>query len=234
MPSASSRTDAHQLVAGDDLDQANQANRGGRRNAADTGPDREIIAALDLDQHLVTPQACHYRNRPRLASGLAFRDLHRRSKGANQERCSFKGTKNLWRQRHRCSGSFPVHHATLARTVPVGPGWTGSSARSSTVQTLVCDSASEGREKRNDMDSAKHCRDQSAKCLRLMKLEPSVTEARVLRDLAHSWVRLANQIDRYTALVKSNGPNPAEVTPQGTSVAPRSGSKFGVAHQRFR
>jgi hypothetical protein len=117
MPSASSRTDAHQLVAGDDADQANQ---GGRRNAADTGPDREIIAALDLDQHLVTPQACHYRNRPRLASGLAFRDLHRRSKGANQKRCSFKGTKNLWRQRHRCSGSFPVHHATLARTVP-GP-----------------------------------------------------------------------------------------------------------------
>ena len=88
--------------------------------------------------------------------------------------------------------------------------------------------------KEHDMDSAERCRDQSAECLRLMKLTQSETEARVLRDIAQSWVRLANQIDRYTALAKSNGPNPAEVTPQGTGVAPRSGTKFGVAHQRFR
>ena len=60
------------------------------------------------------------------------------------------------------------------------------------------------------MDSAKRCRDQSAECLRLMKLAQSEAEAKVLRDLAHSWVRLANQIDRYTALAKSNGPSAKE------------------------
>jgi hypothetical protein len=43
-----------------------------------------------------------------------------------------------------------------------------------------------------------------------MKLAQNETEARVLRDIAHSWVRLANQIDRYTALAKSNGPHRAK------------------------
>lgn len=42
-----------------------------------------------------------------------------------------------------------------------------------------------------------------------MALPQSETEAGVLRDLAHNWVRLANQIDRYTALLKSNGPHGA-------------------------
>jgi hypothetical protein len=80
-----------------------------------------------------------------------------------------------------------------------------------------------GHAKRNDMDSAKRCRDQSAECLRLMKLAQSETEARVLRDLAHSWVRLANQIDRYTVLVKSNGPDRAKgMRRRRTRVAPRS------------
>ena len=67
MPSASSRTDVHQLVACDDADQANQG-------AAETGPGREIIGALNPDQHLVAhlmPKPCHYRNRLRLASVLA-------------------------------------------------------------------------------------------------------------------------------------------------------------------
>ena len=142
----------------------------------------------------------------------------------------------------RCTCTFrpePVssgHHARLWRgPFQSGPGQTRSSARSSTVHTLVVTLRGRAGKKRNDMDSAKRCRDQSAECLRLMKLAQSETEARVLRDLAHSWVRLANQTDRYTALVKSNGPHRAEVMPpQGTGVAPRSGSKFGVAHQRFR
>lgn len=47
------------------------------------------------------------------------------------------------------------------------------------------------------MDSASRCREQSAECLRLMKLAQSETEARVLRDLAQSWVRIANQTERY-------------------------------------
>jgi hypothetical protein len=118
------------------------------------------------------------------------------------------------------------HHARL--------GQTRSSARSSTVHTVVVTLPRRAGKKRNDMDSATRCRDQSAECLRLMKLAQSEAEAKVLRDLAHSWVRLANQTVRYTVLVKSNGPHRAEVTPQGTGVAPRSGTKFGVAHQRFR
>ena len=53
------------------------------------------------------------------------------------------------------------------------------------------------------MISAKHCRDQSAECLRLMKLAQTATEARILRDLAHSWTRIANQIERYADFAKS-------------------------------
>ena len=115
------------------------------------------------------------------------------------------------------------------------PAGTRSSARSSGVHMLVVTLPGRaGKKRKNDMDSAKRCRDESAECLRLMKLAQSETEARVLRDLAHSWVRLANQTDRYTALVKSNGPHRAEVMPpQGTGVARRSGTKLGVAHQRF-
>ncbi len=52
------------------------------------------------------------------------------------------------------------------------------------------------------MYSAQHCRDQSAECLRLMRLAHSDAEARVLRNLWISWSRLAGQIDRYNALVR--------------------------------
>jgi len=52
------------------------------------------------------------------------------------------------------------------------------------------------------MDSAKRCRDQSAECLRLMKLTSSQAEAKLLGDIAQSWVRLANQIERYVASIK--------------------------------
>jgi len=129
----------------------------------------------------------------------------------------------------------PRGYSSLARTVPVRSGRPHRElGRSSTVQMLVV-TVPGGHAKRNDMDSAKRCRDQSAECLRLMKLAQSETEARVLRDLAQSWVRLANQMDRYTALVKSNEPHHAEVMLlQGTGVAPRSGTKFAVAHKRFR
>jgi hypothetical protein len=116
------------------------------------------------------------------------------------------------------------HHARPSRgPSQSGPGQTRSSARSSTVHTVVVTLPRRAGKKRNDMDSAKRCRDQSAECLRLMKLAHSETEARVLRDLAHSWVRLANQTDRYTALSNSNGPHRAELMPpQRTGVAPRS------------
>jgi hypothetical protein len=113
-------------------------------------------------------------------------------------------------------GRIPVRWAA--------PAGTRSSARSSGVHTLVVTLPRRAGKKENDMDSAKRCRDQSAECLRLMKLAQSETEARVLRDLAHSWVRLANQMDRYTALVKSNEPDRANGMPRRrTGVAPRSG-----------
>src|SRR2546423_135178 len=143
--------------------------------------------------------------------------------------------KNLVAAKAPRSASFPrAVTSSLARTVPVRSARPhrelGAFIHGSDVG---CDCAW-GHAKRNDMDSAKRCRDQSAECLRLMKLAQSETEARVLRDLAHSWVRLANQTDRYTALVKSNGPHRAEVMPpQGTGVARRSGTKLGVAHQRL-
>jgi hypothetical protein len=50
------------------------------------------------------------------------------------------------------------------------------------------------------MISAKHCRDQSTECLRLRELAQG-TEARVLSDIAQSWLRLAGQIERYIALL---------------------------------
>lgn len=52
------------------------------------------------------------------------------------------------------------------------------------------------------MDSQQRCLDQSADCLRLMKLAPNGAEAQVLKNMSHSWARLAGQIDRYNALVR--------------------------------
>ena len=55
------------------------------------------------------------------------------------------------------------------------------------------------------MDSAQHCGDQAAECLRLMKLAQNKAEAEVLKNLSSSWSRLAGQIDRYNALVREQG-----------------------------
>jgi hypothetical protein len=52
------------------------------------------------------------------------------------------------------------------------------------------------------MGSAKYCLDQSAECLRLIKLAQSESEAQVLKNLSGSWTRLAGQIDRYNALIR--------------------------------
>jgi hypothetical protein len=54
------------------------------------------------------------------------------------------------------------------------------------------------------MDSANRCREQSADCLRLMQSAQGEIEARILKDdIAQSWVRLANQIERYQQLRSS-------------------------------
>jgi len=63
----------------------------------------------------------------------------------------------------------------------------------------------QGRDNRNDMDSAQHCRDQSAECLRLMGLAQSKDEAEILKNLCSSWSRLAGQIDRYHAFMREQG-----------------------------
>ena len=55
------------------------------------------------------------------------------------------------------------------------------------------------------MDSAQHCRDQAAGCLRLMKSARSKDQAEVLGYISSSWSRLAGQIDRYHALVREQG-----------------------------
>jgi hypothetical protein len=49
------------------------------------------------------------------------------------------------------------------------------------------------------------CLKQAEECLRLMKSADSETHARVLRDLAQSWKRVAGQIDRYRSLVRDTG-----------------------------
>jgi hypothetical protein len=50
------------------------------------------------------------------------------------------------------------------------------------------------------MDNAQHCQDQSAECLRLMRMAQNAAEAELLKYIAQSWSRLAGQIDRYEAL----------------------------------
>jgi hypothetical protein len=47
------------------------------------------------------------------------------------------------------------------------------------------------------MDSAKRCREQSAECVSLIQSAQSETEERLLRAISQSWVRIANQIERY-------------------------------------
>jgi hypothetical protein len=52
------------------------------------------------------------------------------------------------------------------------------------------------------MDTAKHCQEQSAECLRLMRMAQSAAEAALLKYIAQSWSGLAGQIDRYNALMR--------------------------------
>jgi hypothetical protein len=52
------------------------------------------------------------------------------------------------------------------------------------------------------MDSAQHCQNQAAECLRLIKKAKGEAEAQILRNIAQSWSRLAGQIDRYNAALR--------------------------------
>ena len=53
-----------------------------------------------------------------------------------------------------------------------------------------------------DTDSAEHCRIQAEECRRMLALAQSEAEASVLNYLSRSWVMIANQIDRYVAIVE--------------------------------
>jgi hypothetical protein len=54
------------------------------------------------------------------------------------------------------------------------------------------------------MDSAQHCLDQRAECIRLMKSAKSKNETEALKNISYSWLRLAGQIDRYNAMVREH------------------------------
>jgi hypothetical protein len=52
------------------------------------------------------------------------------------------------------------------------------------------------------MDNAEYCRLQVQECRRLLGLPQSEAAAQVLRNLCHSWARIANQADLYAEIVR--------------------------------
>jgi hypothetical protein len=52
------------------------------------------------------------------------------------------------------------------------------------------------------MDPAIRCRIQAEECNRLMLLSQSGAEATILTSLTRSWNMIANQTDRYIAIIK--------------------------------
>jgi len=52
------------------------------------------------------------------------------------------------------------------------------------------------------MDRADRCRAQADECHRLMLLSQSGAEATILTSLARSWKMIANQTDRYVAILR--------------------------------
>ena len=52
------------------------------------------------------------------------------------------------------------------------------------------------------MDNAEHCLIQAQECRRLLALAQSEAVASVLKNLSRSWVMIANQIDRYAAIMR--------------------------------
>jgi len=55
------------------------------------------------------------------------------------------------------------------------------------------------------MQGELYCRQQAAECRRLSKLATIKAEAQILRNISHSWARLAGQIDRYNTLLREQG-----------------------------
>ena len=79
------------------------------------------------------------------------------------------------------------------------------------------------------MYSSKQCRDASEECHSKAKLAHSETEARVLRDLAHSWLRVANQTERYVNYTRDPKIHPEPGNPR---VPGGRGGETGVMRLR--
>jgi len=54
------------------------------------------------------------------------------------------------------------------------------------------------------MDHADRCRTQADECHRLLLLAQSGAEATILTSLMRSWKMIANQTDRYIAIMKKD------------------------------
>jgi hypothetical protein len=54
------------------------------------------------------------------------------------------------------------------------------------------------------MDRADRCRTQADECHRLLLLARSGAEATILTSLMRSWKMIANQTDRYVAIMKKD------------------------------
>jgi hypothetical protein len=54
------------------------------------------------------------------------------------------------------------------------------------------------------MDYADRCRTQADECHRLLLLAQSGAEATILTSLMRSWKMMANQTDRYVAIMKKD------------------------------
>jgi hypothetical protein len=79
-------------------------------------------------------------------------------------------------------------------------GRTGSSSEDS-----VFTSSDRGDSKKGvSMDHADRCRTQADECHRLMLLSQSGAEATILTSLTRSWKMIANQTDRYIAIMKKD------------------------------
>jgi hypothetical protein len=64
------------------------------------------------------------------------------------------------------------------------------------------------------MDAAIRCRTQAEECHRLMLLSQSGAEATILTSLTRSWNMIANQTDRYVAIMKREAAHKAVRPPR--------------------
>jgi hypothetical protein len=82
------------------------------------------------------------------------------------------------------------------------------------------------------MDNAEYCRFQAQECRRLLGLPQSQATAQVLRNLCHSWVRLANQADLYAEIVRREGSSEGGKTASagGLTQSPARGRAIANQH----